>query len=121
MIDEAFYTALSGLIGSQRAYPVLASKNAVAPFVVYQRVSTIRDRTVAGDSGRNEATYRVDIYNTDPTEAEALAETISNGLSSYSDGTIRYIYVENEHDASDLSGDPSLYRLIMEIRVTYSV
>ena len=120
MKDDKFYTALSDLIGSLQAYPVIAQKNAVAPFVVYQRVTTQRDRTQNGDSGRGEITYRIDIYHSHIGSAQELADTIASGLSSYSDDAIRYIYIENEEDASDLSGDPALYRWIMEARVIYN-
>lgn len=119
MIDEAFYTALKAQIGSLPAYPVLAAKNAVAPLVVYQRVSTVRDRAISGETGRAEATYRVDVYHEQLLAAETIANTIATGLLAYSDNTIRYISIGNEQDASDISGDPTLYRWMMDVRVVF--
>ncbi len=120
MIDEAFYIALKAQIGSLMAYPVLATENAVAPFVVYQRTGTIRDRSQAGDTGRIEAIYRIDVYHKQLLMAQGIAENIVTGLSQYSAAPIRFVVIEGEQDASDISGDPALYRWMIDARVVAS-
>lgn len=120
MIDQAFYTAIKGIIDPLNAYPVIAEDNAVPPFTVYQRISTIRDRDLSGETGRVEASYRVDVYHQDLEEAENLAQVIASGLIAYKGNGIRDISIEGEENASDLSGDPTLYRWILSVRVVYA-
>lgn len=120
MVDAAFYAALTAQIGSLKTYPVLATKNAVAPFLVYQRVSTTRERTMSGDAGRLVSIYRVDVYHQQLLQAATIAQAITTGLSGHSDETIRYMAIETEQDASDISGDPTLYRWIIEVRVVHN-
>lgn len=120
MSDAAFYTALSAQIGSLKAYPVLAPKDAAIPLVVYHRVATSRDRDIAGETGRSEVSYRVDVYHKQVLAAESIAKDIASGLLTYSNDPIRYIAIENEQNASDISGDPTIYRWMLDVRVVFA-
>ncbi|MEV5030992.1 DUF3168 domain-containing protein [Sphingobium sp. LMC3-1-1.1] len=119
-MDSAFYSALSGLTGSTKVYPVLAPDTAVAPYIVYQRTSTQRGAAIDGLIGLVAASYRIDIYTTTLKAAQTLAETIVTGLAQHSAVPINYIGIDNEHDASDLSGDPKLFRMIVEVTARFT-
>ncbi|MCW2412933.1 MULTISPECIES: hypothetical protein [unclassified Sphingobium] len=120
MIDTDFYIALSSAIGALKAYPNIAAKNANAPFVVYQRVSTQRSTTLDGPDGLAVASYRVDIYAKSLLEAQQIAYTACVELVSYKSDSIHYITIINEQDGSDVSGSPDLYRIILDIDASYS-
>ncbi|WP_022682137.1 tail completion protein gp17 [Sphingobium bisphenolivorans] len=114
-MDASFYSALSAQTGTTKVYPVLAPETAVAPFVVYQRTGTQRDLAVDGPTGLAIASYRVDVYATSLKAAKNIADDVVTGLSQYATAPIIYIRIENEFDASDLSGDPKLFRMIVEV------
>lgn len=114
-MDASFYATLNGLTGTIKVYPVLAPETAIAPFVVYQRTGTQRDLAVDGPTGLIIASYRVDVYATSLKAAQNIADDIVVGLSQYASASFNYIRIENEFDASDLSGDPKLFRMIVEV------
>lgn len=113
-MDAVLYSAISAQTGPTKVYPVLAPDNAVAPFVVYQRTGTQRDLAVDGPTGLTVASYRIDVYATSLKAAQNIADDIVVGLSQYTTAPINYIRIDNEFDASDLSGDPKLFRMIVE-------
>lgn len=119
-MDASFYSALSAQTGTTKVYPILAPDNAKAPFIVYQRTGTQRDLAVDGPTGLLIASYRVDVYATSLKSAQNIADAIIDGLSQYTTAPINYIRIDNEHDASDLSGDPKLFRMIVEADVHFS-
>ena len=120
MSDQDLYQVIKTAVGSLKVYPILAAKNAVAPFLVYERTNTNRDRALSGETGRIEAGYRIDIYAPTLSAAQSLADDLATSFSSTSTSTIRFISIENEQNASDLSGDPALYRWIMEVSVSFN-
>lgn len=119
-MDSAFYTALSAQTGTTKVYPVLAPDNANAPFVVYQRTGTRRDAAVDGLTGLAVVDYRIDVYATSLKAAQTIADNIAVGLNAYSASPINCIRIENEFDASDLSGDPKLFRVIVEVAAHFT-
>lgn len=116
-MDASFYTALIAQTGTIKVYPVLAPESAIAPFIVYQRTGTQRDLAVDGTTGLVIASYRIDVYATSLKAAQNIANDIVTGLSQYEAAPINYIRIDNDHDASDLSGDPKLFRIIIEVDV----
>ncbi|OAN51848.1 tail completion protein gp17 [Sphingobium sp. TCM1] len=120
-MDSAFYSALKSFTGSAKVYPVLAPDDAVAPMVVYQRTSTQRDLTIDGLSGLVSASYRIDIYATSLKAAQSLSDTVVIGLSQHKEAPINYITIDNEFDGSDLSGDPKLFRMIVEVTAHFNL
>ena len=119
-MDASFCSALSGLTGTTKVYPVIAPSTAVAPFVVYQRTSTQRGAAFDGLVGLAAASYRIDIYATTLKAAQTLADDVVTGLSQHSAAPINFIGIDNEFDASDLSGDPKLFRMIVEVTAHFT-
>ncbi|KXU30653.1 hypothetical protein A0J57_20120 [Sphingobium sp. 22B] len=119
-MDVSFYAALTAQTGTIKVYPVLAPENATAPFIVYQRTGTQRDIAVDGTTGLVIASYRIDVYSTSLKAAQNIADDIVRGLSQHATAPINYIRIDNEFDASDLSGDPKLFRIIAEVDVHFS-
>lgn len=119
-MDSAFYSTLSGLTGTTKVYPVIAPDTAVAPFVVYQRTSTTRGAALDGLIGLAAASYRIDIYATSLKTAQTLADDVVTGLSQHTAAPINFVRIDNEFDASDLSGDPKLFRVIVEVTAHFT-
>lgn len=119
-MDASFYAALSAQTGTTKVYPILAPDNATAPFIVYQRTGTQRDIAVDGTTGLVIASYRIDVYSISLKAAQNLADDIVTGLSRYTTAPINYIRIDNEFDGSDLSGDPKLFRIIIEADVHFT-
>lgn len=119
-MNSAFYSALNALTGSVKVYPVLAPDDAIAPMVVYQRTGTQRGAAIDGLSGLVAASYRIDVYATSLKAAQSLADDLVTGLSQHKAAPINYISIDNEFDASDLSGDPKLFRMIVEVTAHFT-
>jgi len=119
-MDSAFYAALSAQTGTVKVYPVLAPDNAVAPFIIYQRTSTQRGVALDGLIGLTSASYRIDVYATSLKAAQQIADGVVTGLAAYGAAPINFIRIDNEFDASDLSGDPKLFRMIVEVTAHFT-
>jgi|GEM_PF-4084625 len=119
-MDSTFYAALSAQTGTVKVYPVLAPDNAVAPFIIYQRTSTQRGVALDGLIGLASASYRIDVYATTLKAAQQIADHVVTGFDVYSTAPINFIRIENEFDASDLSGDPKLFRMIVEVTAHFA-
>ena len=119
MILQEIYTVLKSAVGTTKVYPVLAAKNAKAPFVVYQHISTDREMTLSSYVDIIDSHFRIDIYDHDFLNAANIAHTIISYLKSYKSETVRYFAIDNSHDGSDISGDDTLYRYILDIRAIH--
>jgi hypothetical protein len=92
MIADALYTILSGFAGltalvSTRIYPRRAPQEVTAPYVIFQRISTIRDHSHSGPSGLANPRYQFDAYAATPEEADAISDQIRLALDGYT-GTV---------------------------------
>lgn len=73
------FTALAG----DRVYPVVAPQEPVKPFVVYEEISLLPDRTVDGMLDRTRARIRFSCYSGSYTEAKAIARQIRLAFKDY--------------------------------------
>ena len=119
-MDASFYSAVIAQTGTVKVYPVLAPDDAVAPFAVYQRTGTQRGVALDGLIGLVSASYRIDIYAITLKVAQQIAEDVVTGLAQYGTTPISFIRIDNEFDASDISGDPKLFRMIIEVTAHYT-
>jgi hypothetical protein len=102
-------------------YPQVSPDNSVAPFVIYNRTSMTPLRTLAGATGVFESLYRIDAYDFSFDAALLCAGKIRDALSDWTDASIGVLSssLEAERDLSDLTSDPKLNRVQVEIRILH--
>lgn len=127
-VEKAFYAllsqeaAISGLVGSH-IYPLRAPEDIVAPFIVYQKISGIRWRSLGGPSGMAQTRIQIDAYAASYAGAKTLAESIRIALDGYR-GTVLGVRIgavtlENDQDLLEEDIDPVLHRVTMDFMVTH--
>ena len=119
MIEETLTAKLKAAVGSIKVYPVVAPDNAVAPYVIYQRVSTPRWTSLDGPSRVAQPTFQVDVYHSTYLQARTVAGQIRASLDGLREGDVLGCTLENERDLSDLTAEPSLHRANMMFRITH--
>lgn len=107
-------TTLIGSGASARLYPVVAPQNAAYPYAVYQRISTVRDRSTTGPTGATFARVQITVHGKPIVEdgdgyaaVRNVAEVIRKYIDGYS-GALGDVYaqsvaIENERDEYDPS------------------
>lgn len=116
-----------------RIYALTAPQNATVPFVVFQRVSGDRWRSVNAPSGISQVTIQIDCYALDYYGAKDLAVEIETILDGHR-GTVYYgsgspqdsvriagISLDSESDLLDQDEEPFLYRVSTRYLTTYEV
>ncbi len=128
MIEEAIFARLSGwaglagLVGTS-IYPMRAPQNVPAPYVVYQRISAPRLRSLLGGSGQANPRIQIDAYGTSYAQSKAVAEQVRLALDNFR-GTVRLpdgtsvkigaCSLETDRDLIDGNMDPELFRTLHE-------
>ncbi len=111
-VEEAIYTILTGdgVVGpliATRVYPGLAPQEATLPYVVYDRISTPRVRSLDGTSDLAHPRHQITSWATTYAGAKALATAVRNALDDYSGAvgaeTIDDAYIDDEGDVANLS------------------
>lgn len=128
--EFGIYDLLKGLAGG-RVYALRAPQNVTTPFIIYQRVSSGRWRSINAPSGLEQATIQIDVYADNFAATKALAIQIEDILDGYR-GTVYYggdspqksvriagISLVNDEDVLDQTDEPFLYRNIADYLVTY--
>lgn len=129
-VERGIYQLLSSL-ASGRVYAMRAPQNATAPFVVFQRTSSERWRSINAPSGIAQALIQVDAYSETYYGAKDLGASIETILDGYA-GTVAYgtnspqdtveitgISLQNDLDLFDQTDEPFLFRNSMTFLVTY--
>ena len=81
MIQQDIFTALSTLAGG-RVFPNIAPNNVQKPYVVYARVSSAPDNTLADGAPVENTRLQVDCFDITYAAAVALAETVKAAMKS---------------------------------------
>lgn len=128
MIEEAInarlssWPALAALI-ADRLYPMEAPQNAPAPYVIYQRITGSRLRSIQGVSGQANPQFQIDAYGITYAQAKAVAAQVRlaldgfRGVINLPDGTaeiIRSCSLEMDRDLKDTTAEPALFRVLHE-------
>ena len=115
---EVKLTALLKRVHS-RIYPRLAPDDAVSPLIIYTRVSTTREVTLAGPANIAYPTFRVDVYADRYRDALVLADEVRRQLDGFRDDEILYCRLVNQLDLSELDKEDPLSRINLEFRITH--
>lgn len=128
MIELAIVARLTGwpdlkaMIGD-RVYPLRAPQNATAPFIIYQRVTGPRLRSLLGGSGMANPRMQIDSYGLTYAQAKAVAKQVRLALDNFrgtvplSDGQsvkVGAASLETDRDLIDGNMDPELFRVLQE-------
>ena len=81
MIQQDLFTALSGVAGG-RVFPNIAPGNVQKPYVVYARVSSAPENTLADGASVENTRLQVDCFDTTYAAAVALAEVVKAAMKS---------------------------------------
>ena len=120
ILRAAFTSAYPNGNAAKSVFPLAAPKGAVAPFLIYSRVSASRQYDLDGPIGVASPTFRVDAYALGYLECRKLADAVRLKLDGYDDAKVHNVELVQERDLSDLTTDPDLYRVQLEFRVTHN-
>lgn len=119
-LEEAVYAILSedGVIGSTvstRIYPVLAPPGTRAPYVTYQRISSVRLHHLHGALGECTSRIQIDFYAKTYSQARDLGDRVRRALDGYQ-GTaaeveIGSVRLDSDRDFYEDGVEPALWRV----------
>lgn len=107
------FAVLNGATAAaDRVYPVEADQNAIAPFIVYQRISSDPVSSLNGNSGLDSVRVQIDCYAQTNEQAWTMARAVRTALNGQSFKPL--LLTE-----SDAPPDPStrLYRVTQDYRL----
>ena len=78
-IEQSVFAALN--TATIKAYPVEAPQNAVLPYVVYRRISTMRHDTIQGKGTIEQARIQLNCYGASYGAAKTLATSVHAAMS----------------------------------------
>ena len=81
MIQQDLFAALAGVAGG-RVFPNVAPNNVQKPYLVYARVSSAPENTLADGAPIENPRLQVDCFDTTYAAAVALAETVKDAVKS---------------------------------------
>lgn len=94
--------AVTALIGT-RMYPITAPSVAVKPYIVYRRVSTVRQQAFGSASGNVRAVFELIMVQSTPKLARALAKAVRDRLHRWRDSSgspvVEDVFLESEDES----------------------
>lgn len=113
-IEERLFYYLTGNPGvaalvTDRVYPLIAPQDAALPYLVYQRISTARERSHSGPSGLAHPRFQV----TAVAATYSAVRNLANAVRIALDGSAlaQAVFVENEMEAWDDSAEAYVCRI----------
>jgi hypothetical protein len=129
--ENAIRQLIATELGHDRVYPLRAPQNATTPFVVFQRTSSERWRSINNPSGIAQAIIQIDVYDSTLESAKDIGGEIEILLDGYR-GLVYYgsnspqdfveiagISLQSDVDLLDQTEEPFLYRNSADYLVTY--
>lgn len=130
-LEEGLVSYLNSIAGitaqaGTRVYPAPAPEDATYPLIVYQRISTVRVRSMLGGSQLAKARLQINAHAQTYAAAKTLADEIRNALDDYAGtmGTVNVsgCFLEDDADMPDVSPDllgNRLYGVRMDFLIGY--
>jgi hypothetical protein len=119
------------MIAASNIFVSMASKDAIDPYVIMQRIESVRIRDLTGPSGLMQVTVQIDSYAQKYYDAKKLALQIEKALDGYSGSItitgsspqdickISSISCQNDVDLFDITDEPFLHRVSADYLITY--
>ena len=126
MIDAAIYarlsadTAVAAIVGT-KIYPVQAPKNAVAPWVRWQRISRVQPRDLAAIGGLIKTRIQFDCIAETYSDSRALSEAVRAAVQNWQDVAegIEDADAENSRDSFEPIADKSYHIASLDFVITH--
>lgn len=101
-------TSIAALV-ADRIYPLVAPQEAALPYLVYQRISTVRERSHSGPSGLAHPRFQI----TAAAEEYSTLRDLANAVRGALDGSAlaQAVFVDNEWDGWDEAADAFVSRI----------
>ena len=124
----AYLTAVPGIAAQAgtRVYPAPAPEDPTYPLIVYQRISTVRVRSMTGPSQLAQARMQINAHAATYATAKTLADELRNALDGYQGvmGTVPVSgsFLEDDADAPDVSPEVEgnrVYSVHMDFMIAY--
>lgn len=98
---------VKGLIGA-KIYPLLASQNVKAPFIVYTNVNDKDLTSLQGENYANKTRFQIDIYSKSYAKGKEI-------LGAVKDALYQFEYIPHNFNARDgFEKETKLYRQLVE-------
>lgn len=120
---EAVHTVLTGYAGltalvSTRIYSIIAPQESAKPYLVTQKVSQLRENTMAdaGGNGVENQRCRINIYSDTLAESETAAEQVRLAFEAAASANFKAVQIFNTDTYED---GTHLYRVIVDYSIWY--
>lgn len=110
MIQEQLFAALSGVAGG-RVFPNVAPNNVARPYVVYARVASTPENTLADGAPVENTRFQIDCFDATYAAAVALAEVVKTAMKASS--LTNLLLLEQDQ----FEPDALLHRVILDFSV----
>ncbi|NBO83691.1 MAG: DUF3168 domain-containing protein [Betaproteobacteria bacterium] len=110
MIQEQLFTALSTVAGG-RVFPNVAPNNVTRPYVVYARVASTPENTLADGAPVENTRFQIDCFDATYAAAVALAEAVKTAMKASS--LTNLLLLEQDQ----FEPDALLHRVILDFSV----
>lgn len=126
MIDASIYdlltgdTAVAAIVGT-KVYPVQAPKNAVAPWIRWQRISRIQPRDLAAVGGLVRTRIQFDCIAENYTASRALSEAVRAAVQNWQDVAegVDDADAENNRDNYEQIADKFYHNASLDVVITH--
>ena len=110
MIQEQLFTALSGVAGG-RVFPNVAPNNVQKPYVVYMRVASQPENTLADGIPVENTRLQIDCFDTTYAAVTTLAENIKAALRASAITSVLLL------EQDQFEPDAQLHRVILDFSI----
>ena len=110
MIQEQLFTALSGVVGG-RVFPNIAPNNIAKPYLVYSRVASTPENTLADGVPVENTRVQIDCLDTTYADVIALAQAVKAAMKA--SGLTNLLLLEQDQ----YEPDALLHRVILDFSI----
>lgn len=125
-INNAIYSRLSGFAGlsamvASRIYPVNAPQDALMPYVVYQRVSSVKIGLLASDTDIAEPRYQIDVYAGSYSSCRDTADQVVLAMQRWQGTEAGTVVMDTtiENDSDTYDNDLLTYNSTIDVIISH--
>lgn len=125
MIEKQLVLKLQEISGlTNRIFPLVAKQGQDVPFVVYDRNSTNRDKTLNGFNGLVEVSIQLDVHEKSYTSLKTLSKSVIDKLKTLEGETLGTYLIQSceiDNEVEDIfdDDDNKLYVSFIDFTIIY--